>query len=113
MNQQNALQLDRKVLVANFNKAAASYNQVSVLQREIADRMFDRLDLVSIRPKPLLILALALGIPLSFYKIDIQRRKSSPLNRQKAYCGNFKNLPQVIQYVRITIKFLWRNNAPI
>ncbi len=46
--------LDRKTVIAAFNKAAQSYDQAAVLQREIADRLLDRLELVQIQPEIIL-----------------------------------------------------------
>jgi len=43
--------LDRKAIMTAFNKAAGSYDSASVLQREIADRLFDRLEWVRLDPK--------------------------------------------------------------
>lgn len=46
--------LDRTSVIANFNRAADSYDRYAILQREIVDRLLDRLDLVDIQPEVIL-----------------------------------------------------------
>lgn len=43
--------LDRQTVISHFNKAAQHYDQSAVLQREIADRLIDRLEWVKFEPK--------------------------------------------------------------
>lgn len=43
--------LDRKTIIAAFNKAAHSYDSTAIIQKEIADRLLDRLELVRLEPK--------------------------------------------------------------
>lgn len=43
--------LDRQVIQKTFNKAASCYDGAAVLQREIADRLLDRLELVRLAPQ--------------------------------------------------------------
>ena len=42
--------LDKRHLRAAFERAATTYDGVAVLQREIADRLLDRLNLMKTRP---------------------------------------------------------------
>lgn len=46
--------LDHRRVIAAFNQAAGSYDGAAVWQREIADRMLDRLELVRINPQVIL-----------------------------------------------------------
>jgi malonyl-CoA O-methyltransferase len=46
--------LDRRAAIAGFNRAAGQYDQAAVLQREVADRLFDRLEWVKIEPLTIL-----------------------------------------------------------
>ncbi len=48
------LQLDKRSLRASFERAAASYDEAAVLQRAIADRMLERLDVVRLVPASVL-----------------------------------------------------------
>ncbi|MBS0350228.1 MAG: methyltransferase domain-containing protein [Proteobacteria bacterium] len=43
--------LDRRHIIRNFDKTASSYHHAAVCQREIADRLLDRLEFVKIAPK--------------------------------------------------------------
>lgn len=52
MNQDT--QLDKRLVRLAFDRAAASYDAHAVLQREIADRMLERLDYIKHQPKSLL-----------------------------------------------------------
>lgn len=46
--------LDKRRLRASFERAAASYDEAAVLQRAIADRMLERLDVVKLVPRSVL-----------------------------------------------------------
>lgn len=46
--------IDKARVRASFNKAADSYDAAAVLQKEVRQRMFDRLDLIRIKPKTIL-----------------------------------------------------------
>jgi len=50
----NAYRVDKKRMSTSFGAAAASYDQVAVLQREVAKRLADRLDLIKITPLQIL-----------------------------------------------------------
>jgi len=50
-NKTNEYSLDTNRVKANFNRAAATYNQVAVLQREVAQRLVDRLSYMNITPQ--------------------------------------------------------------
>ncbi len=43
-------QLDQKAIVAHFNRFSKNYDQYAILQREVAERLIDRLELVNIQP---------------------------------------------------------------
>jgi malonyl-CoA O-methyltransferase len=46
--------IDKAQLRRSFDRAAATYDRVAVLQREVCDRMFERLDLVRLSPRLIL-----------------------------------------------------------
>jgi len=47
-------QLDKPQLRASFERAAETYDEVAVLQRTIADRLLERLDVVKLKPSVIL-----------------------------------------------------------
>ncbi len=56
--------LDRARVRANFQRAAASYDRAAVLQREVADRLLERLDWLKIAPRCILDLGCGTGYAL-------------------------------------------------
>lgn len=55
------LELDKTRVKASFNQAADRYDEVAVLQREVANRLLERLDLVKIQPRRILDLGAGTG----------------------------------------------------
>ena len=47
-------EIDRHAMRAAFEKAAASYDAVAILQQEVADRLVERMDLMSMKPVSIL-----------------------------------------------------------
>jgi malonyl-CoA O-methyltransferase len=58
--------LDRRAVIAGFNKAAPRYDQMAVVQREVADRLLDRLDWVKIAPQTILDMGARTGYTTQF-----------------------------------------------
>jgi malonyl-CoA O-methyltransferase len=54
--------LERRLLVRRFGRAAATYDEVAVLAREVARRMDERLDYIRIAPRRILDLGCGTGI---------------------------------------------------
>lgn len=54
-------ELDKMRVKASFDEAAERYDEVAVLQREVANRLLERLDLVKIRPRRVLDLGAGTG----------------------------------------------------
>ena len=50
----NSSLLDRRAIIKAFNQAAHRYNAAAILQREVATRLFERLDLMNIQPQVIL-----------------------------------------------------------
>jgi len=50
----NLYRLDKHWVKKNFERSATSYDKVAALQREVADRLLERLDLIKMRPNALL-----------------------------------------------------------
>jgi malonyl-CoA O-methyltransferase len=61
MSNPKLTQLDRRVVRAAFARAAASYDAAAVLQREIADRLMERLEYIRITPARILDLGCGTG----------------------------------------------------
>ena len=59
--------LDRRLLIRRFGRAAATYDQVSVLAREVARRMDERLDYIRVEPKRILDLGCGTGADLDAF----------------------------------------------
>ncbi|MEF8717570.1 MAG: malonyl-ACP O-methyltransferase BioC [Candidatus Accumulibacter necessarius] len=57
--------VDQRQVRRNFARAASTYDQVSVLQREVASRMLERLDYVRIEPQRVLDLGCGTGASLT------------------------------------------------
>lgn len=51
MSEEEGFQRDKQRVRASFEKAASNYDEVAVLQREIGDRLLERLDYVRLQPE--------------------------------------------------------------
>jgi malonyl-CoA O-methyltransferase len=50
MNEEVKVQVDKRLVRQSFERAAGSYDAAAVLQREVADRMLERLDYIKLDP---------------------------------------------------------------
>ena len=50
----NEYRLDKQRVRRSFDRAAARYDEAAVLQREVADRMLERMELIRLRPERIL-----------------------------------------------------------
>lgn len=57
----NNIELDKKAIQDGFNRAAHSYDQAACLQREVAERLLERLAVIKYRPKTILDLGIGTG----------------------------------------------------
>jgi len=48
---QDAYQLDKRLIRESFDRAAAGYDEVALLQREVGQRLLERLDLIKLQPQ--------------------------------------------------------------
>lgn len=55
-------QLDRKLLRQRFERAAASYDQAAVVQREIGGRLLERLDFIKFQPEMIVDVGCGTGV---------------------------------------------------
>ena len=96
----NAGPIDKQSVRRSFERAAPAYDEVAVLQREIGDRMLERLDYVRLDPRLVLDLgcgtgyaveglqnrfrkARVLALDFAFGMLRQARRKGTWLNRPR------------------------------
>jgi malonyl-CoA O-methyltransferase len=94
----------------SFDKAASRYDEVAVLQREVAGRLLERMDLIKIEPKRILDLGCGTGhfskalnkrykkaqvisLDLSPAMLNEARKQKSWLSKQRFICGDAEKLP--------------------
>jgi len=61
LTKQSANQLDKKAVIAAFNRASTTYDQAAILQQEITSRVLERLEWMKIQPKIILDLGAGTG----------------------------------------------------
>jgi malonyl-CoA O-methyltransferase len=110
MNTNQRYFLAKKEIIRSFNHAAESYDAVAILQREIADRLLERLDYIRIQPKIILDLGSGTGycarLLESRYKkakiiaVDIAEQMLAKnkttrrwFDRKRYVCADIENLP--------------------
>ena len=82
----------------NFNQAANTYDDAAILQREIADQLLDRLDLIKLQPKTIVELGCGTGYcteqlanrypQAKIIAIDIAAKALRKINNQHVNCIN-------------------------
>lgn len=94
----------------SFDKAASRYDEVAVLQREVAGRLLDRLELIKLKPQRILDLgcgtglnsqaldkrykkAQVLSLDLAEGMLNKARKHKSWFNKQRFICGDAEALP--------------------
>lgn len=102
--------IDKRAARRAFERAAASYDQAAVLQREVGTRMLERLNYVRLTPETVLDLGCGTGFELDdlarrwrrarLVALDIAeamlqraRRRGSWLNRPRPLCADLEALP--------------------
>ena len=127
-------EFNKKIVRSHFDRAANSYDKAAVLQREVADRLLERLDYVIIEPEIILDVGagtgyLASGLKGRYKKAHViemdlsmkmllQGAKKSPWYRQLMgnkcrVCGDAEQLPYANESVDCLISSLtiqWCNN---
>lgn len=104
------LALDKRQARIAFERAARSYDSSAVLQREIADRMLERLDLIKLAPARILDVgcgtgycarvlqkryrgAAILGVDIAQNMVQAAHGKRRWFSRQRFVCGDAEHLP--------------------
>lgn len=104
----NQYELNKSIIRASFNKAAHSYEDVAVLQREIGQRMLQRLELIKIKPDTIIDIGAGPGtqtdllaqrfsdahsIALDLSINMLQQGKKSAKKAISYVCGDAESLP--------------------
>jgi malonyl-CoA O-methyltransferase len=104
--------LDKRQARTAFERAARTYDQSAVLQREIADRMLQRLELIKCEPRQILDVgcgtgycmralqrrykgARILGMDIAQPMLDFARARTRWFSRQRFICADAEHLPLV------------------
>lgn len=94
--------IDKGSARRSFEKAAAEYDQVAVLQREIADRMLERLDYVRLEPRMALDLGAGTGYAIEGLQKRFRKTRILALDfalamlRQAQHRGSWRNRPRCV-----------------
>ncbi len=128
------IEFDKKRVRSNFDRAADSYDNAAVLQREVADRLLERLDYVTLKPGTILDVGagtgyIADGLRQRYKKARIiemdlsvnmllQGLKKAPwyrkfLSKKCLLCGDAEQLPLANESVDLLISSLtiqWCND---
>lgn len=124
-----ALSPERKAVRRSFDRAAAKYDSSALLQREVSERMLERLDLVKLKPNRVLDAGSGTGVaagrlrqrykPCQVLELDLaismlftSRRKSSLLGRMLRHtgphiCADLERIPLAGQ----SVDLVWSNLA--
>lgn len=123
--------LDRQALRRAFDRAAASYDDYAVLQREVADRLIERLDYIKCDPRLILDLgagtgycsralakrykkARVLGFDLAASMLQQARTRSGWFNREHYAAADAEQLPLAdnsVDMVFSSLTFQWCDMA--
>ena len=112
--------VDKRAARRAFERAASSYDEAAVLQREIGSRMLERLDYVRLRPATILELGCGTGqgidalakrwrkariiaLDLAEAMLHRARRRGTWLNRPRALCADLEALPLAADSVDLVI----------
>lgn len=104
--------LDKRQARTAFERAAHTYDQFAVLQREIANRMLERLDLIKYEPRQIVDAgcgtgyctralqrrykrARILGVDIAQPMLEAARAKTRWFSRQRFVCADAEHLPLV------------------
>ena len=102
--------MDKRLVRRSFDRSAERYDEAAVLQREVCDRLLERLDLIAIQPQRVLDLGAGTGYALDdllkryrkaeIVALDISprmllraRRRGSWLRRPQLVCADAEALP--------------------
>ena len=124
--------IDKRAARRAFERAAESYDEAAVLQREIGSRMLERLDYVRLKPATILDLgcgtgysidllakrwrkARIIGLDLAEAMLHRARRRGSWINRPRLLCADQEALPLADDSVDLVISnasLQWAGDLP-
>jgi malonyl-CoA O-methyltransferase len=124
--------IDKRAARRAFERAAASYDEAAVLQREIGSRMLERLDYVRLKPQTVLDLGCGTGqgidalakrwrkskiiaLDLAESMLQRARRRGAWLNRPWPLCADLEALPLADDSIDLVISnasLQWAGDLP-
>ncbi|HKJ09848.1 MAG TPA: methyltransferase domain-containing protein, partial [Gammaproteobacteria bacterium] len=110
MSRGDEYQVDKAQVRQSFGRAAASYDAAAVLQREVGERMLERLQLVRMKPERIADLGAGTGVAtaelarryrgarvvavdIAEPMLQLARRRAPWLGRPGYVCGDVERLP--------------------
>jgi len=122
--------IDKRQARASFSRAAEQYDEVAVLQREMGQRLIDRLDMIKFQPSVILDLGAGTGVATAalakkfkkaqIYALDFAlpmlkqtRKRGSWLRRPRCICGDMEQLPladQSVDFIYSNAALQWSND---
>ncbi|MCG8428345.1 MAG: malonyl-ACP O-methyltransferase BioC [Chromatiales bacterium] len=123
-------QIDKQQARLSFSRAAEHYDKVAVLQREIGQRMLDRLDVVKLQPEVVLDIgagtgfataqlakryrkAQILALDFAYPMLKEARKRGAWLRKPKCLCADFDQLPladQSVDLIYSNAAIQWSNS---
>ena len=130
MNNNQWAKIDKQQARISFSRAAERYDEVAVLQREMGQRLIDRLDMIKFQPQRILDLGAGTGVATAalskrFKKAQIfaldfalpmllqTRKRGSWLRRPRCICGDMEQLPladQSVDFIYSNAALQWSND---
>ncbi len=110
MIDESSFHLDKRLIQASFEQAASRYDEVAVLQREVGNRLLERLDLMRIKPTVIVDVGCGTGVATAallkkytkarLYGLDlapamvaITRSRTPWFRKLYGICGDAESLP--------------------
>lgn len=132
MNQSSTPPLERRWVRQRFDRSAVSYDQVAVLQREVGDRLLERLEPVRIRPRHILDLGAGTGYvtkgllkanrKANVFAVDVapamlrQTLRRAPwLRKPRCVCADLHALPfadSTFDLIMSNLTLQWSDDLP-
>ncbi len=132
MHNDSAGPIDKSRARRAFGRAAATYDDTAVLQKEVGARLLDKLDAVLLEPETILDIGAGTGLAIDplltrfrgarMLALDFAlpmlaraRRRGRLLRRPGCVCADFENLPcrdNSVDLVYSNLAFQWSNDLP-
>lgn len=129
MNDQDSFCVDKRAVRSSFDRAAADYDRVAVLQREVGDRLLERLEVIKLDPSTVLDLGAGTGyitralmkryrgarvvaLDIAWSMLKQTRAQSSWWRRPGLVCGDIERLPfanNSVELIMSNLTLQWCN----